>query len=139
MFEATHAHEDEEPEPEFDSTTEEGALDPKSALVRLHAALRELDDALYSATRALEEAFGRPASAEPHRALPIKELTTLGEQLRRTRFRRAGQESRQSIMDIAGEPPIQLSEELEELDKLEEPADKDAGVGVAPSGPLRVD
>lgn len=134
MFEEMDSYE----EPESESASDgEGELDPDSALVRLHAALGELDDALFAATRALEDAFGRPASSEPHRALPMKELTTLGEQMRRTRKRRRGHEARQSIIDIAGKPPIHLSDELEELE--EDTAASDQQVSVAPSGPIRVD
>jgi len=111
-------------------------LDPEAVLVRLHAALSDLDHAVYAAVRALEDAFSRPPSTEPARGLPMKEMASLGEHLRQVHKKSAIDETRQSIMDIAAELPVEATEDL-----VEEAPDGGgtSSIGVAPSGPLRVE
>ncbi len=109
----------------------EGTLNPDNALLRLHAALSELDRALYEALRALDRALGRPPMDEPKRPLPLQELSSLREHLRRVRNRYETPGTRRSIVDIAGEPP---GWEPDGDDGSDEPQ-----VGVAPSGPLKVE
>ena len=68
------------------------SLEPDAALLRLHAALRELDDSIFKTLRALESALGREVTSQPERSLPYREMGRLRDQLEaaRTPSRRGG-------------------------------------------------
>jgi hypothetical protein len=55
--------------------------EPDSALLRLHAALRDLDDSIFKALRALEATLGREITMQPERGLPYREMGRLRDQL----------------------------------------------------------
>jgi len=99
-------------------------------LVRLHAALTELDRALWDARSALNQALGRPPGDTPPRSLPLKELGALRDAL--DAAARPSRKTRPSIEEIAATP------EPEDAPGPDRP-DTEPTVGVAPSGPLRVD
>jgi len=60
-------------------------VEPDAALLRLHAALSELDDSIFKALRALEAALGRDITSQPERALPYREMGRLRDQLEAAR------------------------------------------------------
>jgi hypothetical protein len=53
------------------------AAAPDGALLRLHAALKNLDAAIFDALRTLDVALGRPPASPPAEALPYRELGRL--------------------------------------------------------------
>ena len=57
------------------------SVEPDAALLRLHAALRELDGSIFKALRALEAALGREITMQPDPGLPYRELGRLRDQL----------------------------------------------------------
>ncbi len=57
------------------------AIDTDPVLLRLHAALRDLDNAIYEARCALDVALGRPPATAPPEALPYRELGRLKDHL----------------------------------------------------------
>ena len=56
-------------------------VDHDPVLLRLHSALKGLDDAIYEARRALDVALGRTPSGAPPKALPYRELGRLKDHL----------------------------------------------------------
>lgn len=61
------------------------APEAEPALLRLHAALGELDAAIFNALRALDVALGREITRAPESNLPIRELGRLRDQLQQAR------------------------------------------------------
>ncbi len=59
----------------------ESRVDQDPVLLRLHAALKGLDQAIYEALRALDIALGRSPSSAPPAALPYRELGRLKDHL----------------------------------------------------------
>lgn len=55
----------------------DGTAPSDPTLLRLHAALRQLDGAIYEALRALDVALGRAPSSPPEDGLPYRELGRL--------------------------------------------------------------
>ena len=66
------------------------SAEPDAALLRLHAALRELDDSIFKALRALEAALGREITTQPEHGLPYRELGRLRDQLEAAKGPRGG-------------------------------------------------
>lgn len=103
----------------------------EAALLRLHAALGDLDDAIHTARRALDRALGRQPVTDRSRALPLQELNALRDQLEQAGEPAGKGNPRPSIMDIASDPAG--------TDEDTESDTAGAQVGVAPSGKLRID
>lgn len=74
--------------------------EPDAALLRLHAALRELDDSIFRALRALEAAIGREITSQPEHGLPYREMGRLRDQLEAARGTQA-KASRLRFADLA--------------------------------------
>lgn len=104
---------------------------PETALLSLHAALGDLDAAIFAARRALDQALGRPPQAESRRPLPLHELNALRQQLDLAGAPAGAAVARPSIMDIATNPP--------DDDGGDRQTQRRQLVGVAPAGKLRVD
>ena len=66
------------------------SVEPDAALLRLHAALRELDDSIFKALRALESALGREITGQPAAGLPYREIGRLRDQLEAAQRPRRG-------------------------------------------------
>ncbi len=59
----------------------DATIDHDPVLLRLHAALKSLDGAIYEARRALDVALGRPPASAPPEALPFREFGRLKDHL----------------------------------------------------------
>lgn len=105
---------------------------PETALLHLHAALGDLDAAIFAARRALDQALGRPPRDESRRPLPLHELNTLRQRLELAGAPAGAARARPSIMDIATIAP-------DGDDGSDRQAQRLQRVGVAPAGKLRVD
>lgn len=71
-------------------------------LLRLHAALGDLDEAIFRALRALDLSLGREVTRAPESNLPFRELGRLRDQLRQAHERPADA-GRRSFADLAGD------------------------------------
>lgn len=81
------------------------SAEPDAALLRLHAALRELDDSIFRALRALEAALGREITSQPEHGLPYREMGRLRDQLEAARNPRSeGPRLRFADLAIDDEP-----------------------------------
>ena len=58
-------------------TAEDHVAGDDPTLVRLHAALKQLDGAIYETLRALDVALGRAPSSPPEEGLPYREMGRL--------------------------------------------------------------
>ncbi len=63
------------------SANGDSTIDHDPVLLRLHAALKGLDDAIHEARRALDVALGRPPATAPPEALPFREFGRLKDHL----------------------------------------------------------
>lgn len=109
---------------------DEPAVD--SPLLQLHSVLGELDAAIYEVRRSLDRVLARGTTDAPDKPLPLQELNSLREHLRRSRGRHEDKGLRRSIMDIASTSAHQ--------DHEQESGDPNSPqIGVAPTGPLKVD
>jgi hypothetical protein len=75
-------------------------VEPDAALLRLHAALRNLDDSIFDALRALEAALGREITTQPESNLPYREMGRLRDQLDAARGMQPGPR-RHSFAELA--------------------------------------
>ena len=122
-------------EPVFRAGDHQPVAAPGETLVVLHQALQQLDDAVHAATCALDIALGRVPDKGPKRHLPFRELKALKEHLDRAHQTDQAGGGRPSILDIAARTEEEAA--LSEAESSE--GEMERGVGVAPSGKLRVD
>lgn len=110
----------------------QGEAETDAALLQLHSALGELDASIHEVRRSLDRVLSRSTTDEPDKPLPLHELNSLREHLRRSRGRHEDSSHRRSIMDIA-------SASVQQDHDQETSSPGTAQIGVAPPGPLKVD